>query len=110
MTTRTNAGNAIRAIEALHLAEHRKLDPAQWTAFASLMFDVRHDFLRGIAEAAEARFRAFHPKTIHGFSARCDAIFNRGCGGYSHEMMNTWLYANDLKHLLHAEAGGVIRW
>ena len=39
-----------------------------------------------------------------------DKIFNIGIGAYSHDMLDAWLYANDLKHVFHAEPGGVIRW
>jgi len=106
-------GRAIRAIQDQLQAQgrsERDETVAKRKEFFALLDVYRERLFSSIEEAVKRKERIFYPATVPGFAARCDKIFNIGVGGYSHEMLNAWLYANDLKHVFHAEPGGVIRW
>ena len=78
--------------------------------FFDLLDRYRERLFFAVEEAVKRNERVFYPATVPGFAARCDEIFNIGAGGYSHTLLNTWLYVNDLKHVFHAEPGGAIKW
>jgi hypothetical protein len=106
-------GRAIQAIE--HQTLVRSKSESAETAvkrkeFFALLDSYRERLFSSIEAAVKRKERSFYPATVPGFAAHCDKIFNIGIGAYSHDMLNAWLYANDLKHVFHAEAGGVIRW
>ena len=106
-------GRAIRAIQDQLQARHRgesDENAAKRKEFFALLDVYRERLFSSIEEAVKRKERIFYPATIPGLAARCDKIFNIGIGAYSHDMMNAWLYANDLKHVFHAEPGSVIRW
>jgi hypothetical protein len=106
-------GRAIQAIEHQMLVRSRSESSeaaAKRKEFFALLDSYRERLFSGIEEAVKRNERIFYPATVPGFSARCDKIFNIGIGGYSHEMLNAWLYTNDLKHVFHAEPGGALRW
>ena len=106
-------GRAIQAIEHQMLVRSRS-ESAETAAkrkeFFALLDGYRERLFSSIEAAVKRKERVFYPATVPGFAARCDKIFNIGIGAYSDDMLNAWLYANDLKHVFHAEAGGVIRW
>jgi len=106
-------GRAIQAIEHQTLVRSRS-ETAETAAkrneFFALLDSNRGRLFTSIEAAVKRNERVFYPATVPGFAARCDKIFNIGIGAYSHDMLNAWLYANDLKHVFHAEPGGVIRW
>jgi hypothetical protein len=79
-------------------------------SFFSFLDDHKEVLFSAIEDAASRKERVLYPATIPGFAAWCDGIFDMSAGGYSHEMLNEWLYASDLKHLFHAEPGGAIIW
>jgi hypothetical protein len=106
-------GRAIRAIQD-QLQAYRRSESDEAAAkrkeFFALLDAYQERLFSSIEEAVKRKERAFYPATVPGFAARCDKLFNIGIGAYSHDMLNAWLYANDLKHVFHAEPGGVIRW
>jgi len=106
-------GRAIRAILDQQQARRRgEIDEivARRNEFYALLDVYRERLFSSIEEAVKRKERVFYPATIPGFASRCDKIFNIGIGAYSHDLLNAWLYANDLKHVFHADPGGVIRW
>jgi len=106
-------GRAIRAIQDQLQARRRGESDeavAKRREFFALLDVYRERLFSSIEEAVKRKERIFYPATIPGFASRCDKIFNIGIGAYSHDMLNAWLYANDLKHVFHADPGGVIRW
>ena len=106
-------GRAIHAIEHQTLVRSRSENAetaAKRNAFFALLDSYRERLFTSIEGAVKRNERVFYPATVPGFAARCDKIFNIGVGDYNHEMLNGWLYANDLKHVFHAEPGGAIRW
>jgi hypothetical protein len=106
-------GRAIRAIEHQMQVRSRRESPesaAKRREFFALLDVYRERLFASIEAAVKRNERVFYPATVPGFAARCDRIFNIGIGAYCHDMLNAWLHANDLKHVFHAEAGGVIRW
>jgi hypothetical protein len=106
-------GRAIRAIQDQLQARRRGESDetvAKRKEFFVLLDVYRERLFSSIEEAVKRKERVFYPATIPGFASRCDKIFNIGIGAYSHDMLNAWLYANDLKHVFHADPGGVIRW
>jgi hypothetical protein len=106
-------GRAIQAIEHQTLVRSRSESPesaAKRREFFALLDSYRDRLFSSIEAAVKRNERVFYPATVPGFAARCDKIFNIGIGAYSHDMLDAWLYANDLKHVFHAEPGGVIRW
>jgi hypothetical protein len=106
-------GRAIRAIQDQMMA-HSRTENSETAIkrkdFFVLLDSYRERLFSGIEEAVKRNERIFYPATVPGFAGRCDQLFNIGVGGYSHDMLNAWLYVNDLKHVFHAEPGGVIRW
>src|SRR5262249_43801005 len=106
-------GRAIQAIEHQMLVRSRSESSeaaATRREFFVLLDSYRERLFSSIEAAVKRNERVFYPATVPGFTARCDKIFNVGIGDYNHEMLNAWLYANDLKHVFHAEPGGAIRW
>ena len=106
-------GRAIQAIEHQMLVRSRSESPesaAKRREFFALLDCYRDRLFSSIEAAVKRNERVFYPATVPGFAARCDKIFNIGIGAYSHDMLDAWLYANDLRHVFHAEPGGVIRW
>jgi hypothetical protein len=106
-------GRAIRAIQDQLQACRRSESDETSTKrkeFFALLDVYRERLFSSIEEAVKRRERSFYPATVPGFASRCDKIFNIGVGDYNHDMLNEWLYANDLKHVFHAEQGGAIRW
>ena len=106
-------GRAIRAIQDQLQARRRGESDetvAKRQEFFALLDAYRERLFSSIEETVKRKERVFYPATSPGFASRCDKIFNIGIGAYSHEMLNAWLYANDLKHVFHADPGGVIRW
>ncbi len=107
------AGSAIRAIERQRLSGEADRSVEE-SAVKSDLFAILDRFspmiFSGIERAALGGHREFFPATIPGFSERCNALFGTGQrGAFSPELMNQWLYARDLKHLLHAD-GMAVRW
>src|SRR5215468_11658069 len=101
-------GRAIRAIQDQLQARRRGESDetvAKRQEFFALLDAYRERLFSSIEETVKRKERVFYPATVPGFAARCDKIFNIGIGSYSHDMLNAWLYANDLKHVFHAEAG-----
>jgi hypothetical protein len=106
-------GRAIQAVEHQTLVRSRSESPesaAKRRDFFALLDNYRDRLFASIEAAVKRNERVFYPATVPGFASHCDRIFNIGIGAYSHDMLNAWLYANDLKHMFHAEHGGVIRW
>mgnify|MGYP001582527425 CR=1 FL=1 len=107
------AGRAIRQIEAKNRDREDRASvdhKAQRLAFHDLLDAHAPQILHGIELESAGGNRVFHPGTIRGFAKHCDALFGIGAGGYSHFMLNEWLFNRDLKHMFHAEPGGAIRW
>src|SRR5262245_44317373 len=106
-------GRAIHAIEHQVLVRSRTESSetaAKRKEFFAVLDSYRERLFSSIESAVKRNERVFYPATVPGFATRCDQIFNIGIGAYSHDMLNAWLHANDLKHMFHAEPGGAIKW
>ena len=103
----------LRAIELQrdrYLALETETTKARRRAFFCLLNHYEADLFAGIIEAVEHGMTGFYPSSLKGFAVRCDVIFGIGGGRYNHGLLNEWLFAKDIKHMLHAGPEGAIRW
>ena len=121
--TLTTTGNLVQAADDFRAARllHEPMDRrALRIAFFHSMDDGRELFCKAVAREmgqqraallrGEPVTRRFIPADYPGFSSIMDEIFGIGSGAYPSDLMNDWLYINDLSHILHAETGGCIVW
>ena len=110
--TRRIAGTAIRAIEnqAQRNRDNKNSEKvAQEQQFFRLLDRLADKILAGITEHVEKNDHVYYLTELPNFRAQCDEIFGNKFGDFPSELVNSWLYSRDLKHILHCD-GNTLVW